>query len=359
MSSEQFRTGLVAVTNASQIVIGTASCDWRNQIEAAHVFKVDRSGEVTYAIATVLTATRLLLSANYAGTTGTGLDYIVARSFTLNRGFWRPLSGDSDWAEIMSQETIDKIDTDIDNIISGNASLDGTREMSFGINTDDNCARLSASFLTASRLYRLPDQNATLVGLNVPQIFSEDQTINASLWVTGNASLDGTLDVGGIGTIPTINLTGGQIAFPATAVPSADPNTLDDYEEGEWTFDLQFGGAKVDITYDASYNTGRYVKIGRFVHCVGVMVLTSKGSSNGNATIAGLPFICANENAAYAASHMRFANISFADFFQASVVKNTALIALEEITNAGVQTTLTDANFANNSLIAFNILYGV
>lgn len=35
----------------------------------------------------------------------------------------------------------------------------------------------------------------------------------------------------GQATVPTINLTGGQIAFPATAVPSADPNTLDDYVE--------------------------------------------------------------------------------------------------------------------------------
>ncbi len=35
----------------------------------------------------------------------------------------------------------------------------------------------------------------------------------------------------GQATIPTIDLTGGQIAFPATAVPSADPNTLDDYQE--------------------------------------------------------------------------------------------------------------------------------
>ncbi|MFH1428400.1 MAG: hypothetical protein ABIH39_01530 [Candidatus Margulisiibacteriota bacterium] len=123
MSSEQWSTGLITLTNASQIVVGSASCDWRNQIEAPNVLKRNADGEATYTIATVLTATRLLLSSNYAGTTGTGLEYIVCRSFTTNRGYWRPLQGDSDWAEIMSQETIDKIDTDIANIISGAASL--------------------------------------------------------------------------------------------------------------------------------------------------------------------------------------------------------------------------------------------
>src|SRR3990167_787780 len=32
-----------------------------------------------------------------------------------------------------------------------------------------------------------------------------------------------------------LNLTGGQIKFPGTQVPSSDANTLDDYEEGTWT----------------------------------------------------------------------------------------------------------------------------
>jgi len=119
MGSEQWRTGLITITNASQIVIGNASCDWLNQLAAGHILKVDEDGEATYTIATILTATRLLLSSNYSGTGGTGLDYIACRSFSVNRGYWRPLQGDSDWAEIMSQEIIDKIDTDIQNLMDG------------------------------------------------------------------------------------------------------------------------------------------------------------------------------------------------------------------------------------------------
>ena len=123
MGAEQWKTGLVQVTSASQIVIGSASCDWLSQIAAGHVFKINEDGEATYTIATVLTATRLLLSANYSGTGGTGLPYIACRSFTTNRGYWRPLQGDSDWAEIFSQETVDKIDTDIQALINLCATL--------------------------------------------------------------------------------------------------------------------------------------------------------------------------------------------------------------------------------------------
>ena len=123
MGAEQWKTGLVQVTSASQVVIGSASCDWLSQIAAGHVFKINEDGEATYTIATVLTATRLLLSANYSGTGGTGLPYIACRSFTTNRGYWRPLQGDSDWAEIFSQETVDKIDTDIQSLINLCATL--------------------------------------------------------------------------------------------------------------------------------------------------------------------------------------------------------------------------------------------
>jgi len=145
MPSEQWRTGLIdTITNGSQIVIGTASCDWANQVSAGHVFKVDLDGESTYVIGTVVSASRIILSANYTGTTGTGLSYMAMRSFT-SRGYWRVLAGDYDFAEILSQNTIDKIDTDIadlsasanineSNIINANASITGLKANVVNIN---------------------------------------------------------------------------------------------------------------------------------------------------------------------------------------------------------------------------------
>jgi hypothetical protein len=75
----------------------------------------------------------------------------------------------------------------------------------------------------------------------------------------------------------------GNLAFPATQVPSSDPNTLDDYEEGSWTPTL--GGT---TTY--GIRTGTYTKIGRVVHAhLNDFAITTLGT--GSATqVDGLPF---------------------------------------------------------------------
>jgi len=159
MGAEQWKTGLVQVTSASQVVIGSASCDWLSQIAAGHVFKINEDGEATYTIATVLTATRLLLSANYSGTGGTGLPYIACRSFTTNRGYWRPLQGDSDWAEIFSQETVDKIDTDIQALINLCATLGYSA--SAMINANASIVNLQTNMINA---------NASIVNLQTNMI---------------------------------------------------------------------------------------------------------------------------------------------------------------------------------------------
>ncbi|KKL95613.1 hypothetical protein LCGC14_1852840, partial [marine sediment metagenome] len=96
----------------------------------------------------------------------------------------------------------------------------------------------------------------------------------------------------GEATIPTIDLTGGQLKFPASQSASADANTLDDYEEGTWTPDLQFGGLKVGITYDVQ--VGWYRKVGDKVTCNCYIDLSSKGSSVGIVNVFGLPFTVKN-----------------------------------------------------------------
>lgn len=73
-----------------------------------------------------------------------------------------------------------------------------------------------------------------------------------------------------------------SITFPSTQVPSSDPNTLDDYEEGTWTPDV--GG---DTTYLG--RVGTYTKIGRQVSIVGRIQITTLGTGS-SSTISGLPF---------------------------------------------------------------------
>jgi hypothetical protein len=89
--------------------------------------------------------------------------------------------------------------------------------------------------------------------------------------------------------IPATGPGSGLIAFPATQVPSADPNTLDDYEEGTWTPVVGGSGG----TSGQSYATqiGLYVKVGQIVLASFNIGLTAKGTITGNMGILGFPFL--------------------------------------------------------------------
>jgi hypothetical protein len=98
---------------------------------------------------------------------------------------------------------------------------------------------------------------------------------------------DGTVVV--TGTTPTLN----GITFPATQVPSADANTLDDYEEGTWT-PVVAGGSTAGT---ASYvlQQGFYTKIGNMV-IANCFVEWSAHTGTGDLTITGLPFTSSSAN---------------------------------------------------------------
>ena len=65
-------------------------------------------------------------------------------------------------------------------------------------------------------------------------------------------------------------------------------NVLDDYEVGNFTPVLDFGGGTTGISY--SLRTGSYTKIGNIVNITIRMLLQNKGSSTGASRITGLPF---------------------------------------------------------------------
>ena len=93
-----------------------------------------------------------------------------------------------------------------------------------------------------------------------------------------------------VGPTGFANLSG--ITFPATQVPSADANTLDDYEEGTWTPALR--GGSTAGTWTFSTNQGGYTKIGNVVTVwLNIQVSSVSGSPNGSAIISGLPFTAA------------------------------------------------------------------
>jgi len=140
--------------------------------------------------------------------------------------------------------------------------------------------------------------------------------------------------------------------------PGGDVHIVSSDKVGTWTPAISFGLAAVDVVYGGT-NGGRYVRFGDWVSITGWLVLTDKGSSNGNARVEDLPFICKNDDASYSPATVRLENISFADQWTAWVVKNADAIDLFEVTNGGVLTSLTDANFANNSTVMISATYEI
>jgi hypothetical protein len=72
-----------------------------------------------------------------------------------------------------------------------------------------------------------------------------------------------------------------------------------------------------------------------------------------------LPFTINNSDLATCTAGIRFNLVTFANQFQAWGQANTTTVNLEEITVLGIVSTLTDADFANNSQVIFSLTYFV
>jgi hypothetical protein len=155
------------------------------------------------------------------------------------------------------------------------------------------------------------------------------------------------------GTTPTFN----GITFPATQVPSADANTLDDYEEGTWTPVIRFGGGTTGVTY--SFQNGLYTKIGNLVFIRCTIVLSSKGSSTGNATVTGLPFTSKNTTGGtgFALTFIDAMASITGQIINEVEANSTTSVCFQ--TSATTSPALTNSNFTNTSNYQFSGCYQV
>lgn len=128
-------------------------------------------------------------------------------------------------------------------------------------NTIDN----SASDLTVDNLF-LDGNTVSSTSGNI--VLSPDSTIAVTLNTSQVAVFANTIDA------PGITFDSGT-------------NNLTNYTEGTWTPVLEFGGGTSGITYDQQ--VGRFTRIGRLVFYTFKILLNTKGSSSGNATITGFP----------------------------------------------------------------------
>lgn len=197
-------------------------------------------------------------------------------------------------------------------------------------------------------------------------VFATGYAGRAELGIAGDDALHVKLSADGVtwsealrlAADGTVRLPQGHLVFPAAANPSADAHTLDDYDEGTWTPGLNFNNAGTGITY-GSPTLGRYTKIGRTVHAKGSVVLTSKGSATGAATITGLPFANANDGLYVAASVGFTSNLSGLTGAVIGVVApGSTRINLYASTN-GAAATLSNANFSATTQIYVAVSYDV
>lgn len=95
-----------------------------------------------------------------------------------------------------------------------------------------------------------------------------------------------------------INLTSGQITFPATQSASAGANTLDDYEEGTWTPAGTFT-TPGDLSIAYSLQSGTYTKIGRLnqLTCALTTSTFTHTTASGDFRVTGIPFNSAADSA--------------------------------------------------------------
>lgn len=176
---------------------------------------------------------------------------------------------------------------------------------------------------------------------------------------SGTLSLTASPTFTGQATIPTINLTGGQITFPATQSASSDANTLDDYEEGTWTPTI-VGSTSGSATIGA-LNAARYIKIGKQVTIWTDMQSISKNTLNGIARLS-LPFTASTGS--YPTGVMRYdglTSMGTSTVVDPVVSPGTNFIFFQSKNATGyVVTDLTNSNFnATFALYMVTVTYEV
>lgn len=159
-------------------------------------------------------------------------------------------------------------------------------------------------------------------------------------------------------------LTANGLTFPATPVLSADPNTLDDYEEGTFTptyTSTLIESGDIVVTYSTALQKGFYVKIGKTVFFsifLAPATVTVVGSTGATLKVAGLPFEVATTFGQYT-----FVPINGGDFwttnapswFYPSAGTTQASLGYKTSPNSTIMNVITDSNLTTSGTFRSNL----
>ena len=167
-----------------------------------------------------------------------------------------------------------------------------------------------------------------------------------------------TITLNGTTGVTTTGLTSNDIYLSGGVYlgGTGAANKLTDYESGNWTPVLSFGGGSVGLTYSTS-RAGFYTKVGNLVTANCYLVLTAKGTSTGLARVTALPFVSLNTANNYTAITCRIHDVSYSGTIIGYQEQGASSIVLEQVTDAGTRTVLTESNFTNVSEVMISVSY--
>ena len=133
----------------------------------------------------------------------------------------------------------------------------------------------SSTVLYGDQTYKAEPSGVALTG-------STDNTV---VTVTGADAIQGEASMTYNGTTLELTTSGGGLKLDN--LDSTDAHTLDDYEEGQFTLEIEDAS---DNALPLANQTANYTKIGRMITFCVFATCTSLASASGNLTLKGLPF---------------------------------------------------------------------
>ncbi len=196
--------------------------------------------------------------------------------------------------------------------------------------------------------------------LRVKDIVDEDDTgaPNFSKGLTGDLTGDVTGDLSGATVVATTSVTTYQMnadrwsdeagtgapLLPSGVQIGSITSTLNIYEEGTFTPNLRFGTGTTGITY--STQKGRYIRTGDDVSIWIWIVLTSKGTSTGNANINDFPYSADTDYSDQTPWQIAGDGVTQTDRLLAAFYPSANRLDFHHIDTAGTRTAVEDTDFS-------------